>query len=60
MRFFFKKLFYIIYFPKILAKVQFNEESNLHEPDNSCEGIGALGGEISFFDFDKYGWCIFS
>ena len=40
----------------MLAQVQFNEESILLGFDNSCYGIGTLGGGISFFDFDKDGW----
>ena len=56
MRFFFLILFYIIYLPNMLAQLQFNEESILIGLDNSCYGIGTLGGGISFFDFDKDGW----
>jgi hypothetical protein len=56
MRFFFLLLFYIIYLPNTLAQVQFSEESILLGFDNSCYGIGTLGGGISFFDFDKDGW----
>ena len=40
----------------MLAQLQFNEESILIGLDNSCYGIGTLGGGISFFDFDKDGW----
>ena len=40
----------------MLAQLQFNEESILLGLDNSCYGIGTLGGGISFFDFNKDGW----